>query len=1185
MQLNDKYFLNPAHLDLARARYFLKDENGAAVEQDIDEVFCRTVGHIYQDDKEHEQEALKYRREKKIIDAGRVLAQSGTKVSNLLNCFVIGFEDDTREAISELKRKHFSIQAQGGGTGINFSALRPNGSVCKTTQSRSSGAVGFITDFSYQSSNTSQGGNRSGANMGILEDWHPDLYEFITKKSESNWENIRKFATIYNEDEFSYFQWAQPYPWQMFNVSVFVSDKLMKMVESGGKDPWILSWNGEPWHLWEFKNTKGPQTRSDYAKTFTVTAPNYEMALYKASSHIPYFSTENLELVRGPFDLTAEEWFTMICKNAWEDGCPGIIFVDQGRKFHNAEYFNKLEATNPCVSKDTWVLTNNGPRQVADLIDKPFTAIVDGRAYKSDTGFFKTGDKEVVSLALKCGTSLKLTRNHRVLTINGGKKIWKEAGELKCGETVVINNHKEFGFWPGSGNFDNGYLMGLLVGDGHITGKKAVLSTWDKDVGVDGVRERALKAAMSLKHRSDFSGWLNVLGRDEKRLVLKELYNLAKSYDIDITKQISKKIEMASSDFYAGFLRGFFDADGSVQGNLKKGISIRLWQADLERLNAVQRMLLRMGIKSRIYKNRKMERIEFIKGKDYTCKLAHELCISNESIIRFKDLIGFSNNNKNEKLNGLVSSYKRSPNTDKFSSKVKSITGCGIEDVYDVTVNDIHAFDANGIYVHNCAEQILPRNSVCCLTSLILPSFYVDGKFMWDDFGRAIYQAVRGLDNIISLSRTGETDIDKNSLRERRIGLGTTGIGELLIMAGLKYSSQEGRDFVEKILEFLRDKAYESSVELVKERGSFPEFNYEGLAKSAFIKSLPKRIRDLIKEFGLRNVTILTQAPVGTTGTMQGFSTGCEPNFAMCFRRNSRVGVILDGSPAFIKWLSDNNLNFADYNYNLKTLRESIKVPGYFEEANEISWEDHIRMQAVFAKYVDSSVSKTVNLPNSATIEDVKGAYKMAYDLGIKSTTIYRDGAKKQVLEHIIESTKTNRPSDIVRAHAPKRPSELLCDIHHTSIKGEKWTVLVGLLESRPYEVFCAPQESFEIGNKYKSGKIVKNGGGSYYLDTGDFKIKNLSSYLKNDEHRVITRLLSTCLRHGVPMPFISEQLTKADGTIVDFSKAILRVLKKYGDNDAVLDKDLVCAVCGSSNVVVNSGCPECLDCGVSKCG
>lgn len=1175
MLLNDHYFLNPAHLELARARYFRKDENGEVVENDIGEVFERVVDYIYQDDLEHKEEALRLRNEKKLVDAGRPLAQAGTQVTNMFNCFVLGFDDDTREAISDLKRKHFNIQALGGGTGMNFSVLRPNGSICKTTQSRSSGAVGFVTDISYQSSNVCQPGNRclpgdvrvamadgswrniidirkgdvvlaydhksgkpvksqvldfyengykevkqyklfngytvrctpdhrwvtcttnvnkdymirsldsapksgkgvgiakyvdvfgdatskwfnimgyllgdgcfmgdtvklsnisapimkkfkellplecntwgsggdlyfssdgefqcflrdvglyqtrsyekfipdaifkankthiihvinglfatdgwvndstfgfcstserlvrdlrlllwkfgihgsigknnrkgmnsngkkyrelwsieikhpdsynkciklfdvpgktngkvikegciqhrrrndiyfhkvkeevsigkdltfcikidhpdhlfitefgishnSGANMGLLEDWHPDLYEFITKKSESNWENIRKFATIYSEDEFAYFQWKNPHPWQMFNVSVGVSNELMDSVINDPGKEWILNWKGHPWHLWEFKNSVGPASKGEYNKTFVVVAASEEMAWYKASSNIPYFNKENLELVRGPYNLTAIEWFKMICKNAWDDGCPGILFMDQSKKFHNGEYFNPIAACNPC------------------------------------------------------------------------------------------------------------------------------------------------------------------------------------------------------------------------------------------------------------------------------------------------------------------------------------------------------------------AEQMLPKNGVCDLASLILPSFFdtIRGVFDWDEFRRAIRQAVRGLDNIISLNKTGEKDIDENSVAERRVGLGTTGIAELLILMKLKYSSDEGRQFVEKVLTFLRDEAYNTSIDLAIEKGPFPNFDYDGFSRSAFFATLPQEIKSRIKRYGIRNVTVLTQAPTGTTGTMVGYATGCEPYFAMCFNRNSRVGVFLDGSPAFLKWLKDNNIDYKDYDYDLDKLRKNMSVPEYFEEAHKIHWKDHIRMQAVFAKYIDSSVSKTINLPNSATVEDVTEAYLMAYKLGIKSTTVYRDGSKEQILEKIIKSSSKSRPSDIIKAHAPKRPEKLECDIYHTSVKGDKWTVLVGLLDDVPYEVFCAPQDNFEIAKKYKKGVLVKNGRGSYYLETEDFILKNISSYLKTDEHRVITRLLSTCLRHGVPMSFIADQLAKADGTVVDFSKAVARVLKKYNDILGSTGKESLCQFCGGNNVVLNGGCPSCLDCGKSKC-
>ncbi|KKL86797.1 hypothetical protein LCGC14_1941110, partial [marine sediment metagenome] len=186
----ETYFLNPAHEEIVKSRYYLKDQKGACVEKNIFEVFKRVNDYIYQNDPEHKDIAQRLCEEKKIMYAGRPLAQAGTGIKNLFNCFVLGIEDN-REAISECQRIHFHIQAHGGGTGINFSKLRPSGSWCKGANARSSGPEGFITAMGALSANISQGGNRSGANMGILEDWHPGLLKFITKKSRSNWENIR----------------------------------------------------------------------------------------------------------------------------------------------------------------------------------------------------------------------------------------------------------------------------------------------------------------------------------------------------------------------------------------------------------------------------------------------------------------------------------------------------------------------------------------------------------------------------------------------------------------------------------------------------------------------------------------------------------------------------------------------------------------------------------------------------------------------------------------------------------------------------------------------------------------------------------------------------------------------------------------------------------------------------------
>lgn len=845
---SETYFLNPAHEAIARSRYYLKDDFGRSKEQNLFEAFERVNNYIFANDTDNRELAQRLCEEKKIMYAGRPLAQAGTGIKNMFNCFVLAI-GDSREEISECQRVHFHIQAHGGGTGINFSKLRPSGSWCKGANSRSSGPEGFITAMGYLSSNIQQGGNRSGANMGILEDWHPGLLKFISKKSRGNWENIRKFSVVTNENLFKQWQWVNPYAWQTFNVSVALSDDFMRQVKRQSKKPWVLQWQGDSWHLWDYKATfVEPLPNGEILEEevhFTVCAPDEDVAYHEALNEIPFRNGSCLELVKGPYDISAHEWFRKICTNTWEDGCPGVFFLEKARAYHNGEYFNPLDATNPC------------------------------------------------------------------------------------------------------------------------------------------------------------------------------------------------------------------------------------------------------------------------------------------------------------------------------------------------------------------AEQVLPQWSVCCLSSIVLPEFVnEDGSIDWEGLKEAVELLVRALNNITLLNKTDIDQIDQNAVRERRIGLGTIGIHELLIQVSARtkksyaYSSEAGRALAKKVLKFIKLAAYEASIELAKELGPFPAFKYEEFIQSKFMQQMLKEkpeLKEQLKEHGIANVTILTQAPTGTTGTITGYSSGCEPYFSMAYIRHSNVGSYMDGCPSFREWLDKRDIDYADYNYDLKTLRKKKKVPKYFEEAQDISWKDHLKMQAIFAEQIDSSVSKTINLPSNATVDDIMGAYVMAYDLDIKSTAIYRDGAKTQILEKLrsTESAAQIRPPTIVTMNAPKRPQDLKCDIHTVSIKGEKWKVLVGLFRGRPYETFCFPEEQIEIPASRTEGVLERNGSGKYHLVLGEgenkFVIKNVASLLLSDEHRMITRLLSANLRHGSPLNALVSQLSKCDGEVTAFSKALLRVLRKYISDDEYLAIS-TCRSCGSSNLVLESGCLKCADCSHSAC-
>jgi ribonucleoside-diphosphate reductase alpha chain len=468
----------------------------------------------------------------------------------------------------------------------------------------------------------------------------------------------------------------------------------------------------------------------------------------------------------------------------------------------------------------------------------------------------------------------------------------------------------------------------------------------------------------------------------------------------------------------------------------------------------------------------------------------------------------------------------------------------------------------------------------------------------WKGLKEAVSVLVRSLNWITLLNETGVEKIDVNTQRERRIGLGTIGIHEMLIRMSMRsdkeyiYSQDSGRGIAKKVLKFIKHAAYEASIDMAKEIGPFPAYDFKKFKQSKFIQQLLKERPDLEKELkahGIANVTVLTQAPTGTTGTITGYSSGCEPYFAMAYQRNSNIGTIMDGCPSFIEWMEGRGIDFAEYNFDFRELRKHKRVPKYFEQAQDIGWRDHLAMQAVFSEQVDSSVSKTINLPSEATVDDIMGAYIGAFDMNIKSTAVYRDGSKTQILETLKNPSKSTgaRPQTVVPMKAPLRPDELDCDIHTISVKGEKWKVLVGLLHGKPYEVFCFPEEHIEISPSRQTGVLKRNGHGRYNLliGTGEdtWTIKNVAHFLLNDEHRMITRLLSTSLRHGAPLNALVSQLTKCDGEVTAFSKAILRVLKKYITDEEYLEV-LSCRSCQSKRLVMESGCVKCADCGVSGC-
>lgn len=1015
MRPHDLTATQPISQDVLAEKYLKAGETGA---EDLYRRVARALASV-------EKDGLRAEWEPKFlanlhagaIGAGRIMSAAGTDIqATLINCFVQpvgdciqGFDDEGYPGIYEALREAAETMRRGGGVGYDFSRIRPKGAEVKGTASMASGPCSYINVFDQSCSTVESAGARRGAQMGVLRIDHPDVLEFITAK-------------------------RTPGRWNNFNVSVGVPDRFMEALSADG--PWELVHKARPG-----------------AKLMARGA-------FQRADGLWVYQT-----------LAARELWDTIMKSAYDFAEPGILFLDHINEDNNLRYCEGIAATNPCVTADTWVMTEEGPRRVADLVGRPFSAVVDGRSYQvMSQGFFATGRKPVFRLRTREGHELRLTADHRVRKVARKTRYslemtWAEAQVLKAGDEIVLHNHRALGGWEGEGSEAEGYLLGLLVGDGTLKADKAVISVWApelKVVGHDvvaraangsaGVVRAAEAAAASLSHRADFRGFQRpIRHRGEARMASASLRDLAMAMGMSVgNKTITPAMERGSSVFCAGLLRGLFDADGSVQGGQDKGVSIRLAQSDLPLLQTVQRMLQRLGVVSAIYTERRPAGLRALpdgRGGQalYATQSQHELVISGDNLKVFADHIGFEDDAKAERLQASLSAYRRSVNRERFIATVQSLEADGEETVYDVTVDDVHAFDANGLVVHNCGEQPLPSYGCCDLGPIILTRFVRNPfgfggrpEFDFDAFEQVVATQVRALDNVLDLTFWPLEQQREEAQAKRRIGVGFTGMGNTLAMLCLRYDRQEGRVMAANIAERMRDAAYRASIALAQEKGAFPKFEANGyLAPGTFASRLPEAIRQAIRQHGIRNSHLLSIAPTGTVSLAfaDNASNGIEPPFSWTYRRKKRES---DGSTS----------EYAVEDHAWRLYRELggdvEQLPDYFVNALAMSAGEHIAMMEAVQPFVDTAISKTVNVPADYPYEDFKGLYQQAWRAHLKGLATYRPNSiLGSVLDAGVPEAKTESappgvaPVDPMRTVIESRPKGALSAV---ADKIEYWT-------------------------------------------------------------------------------------------------------------------------------------------------
>ncbi len=867
--------------------------------------------------------------------------------------------------------------------------------------------------------------------------------------------------------------------------------------------------------------------------------------------------------------LNAKEVFNKIVEMAWKNGEPGIIFIDRINKDNPTPEVGEIESTNPCLTGDTWVTTLDGPKMIFDLIGKQTELLLDGEFTKSDIrGFFFTGEKDVFEIKTQSGYSIKATKDHlfKVAKRISRQEIeteWKTLEELEKDDRIILSNNRGTRWIGGEGLLEEGYVLGLLLGDGTFAEDQAVLSVWGESEGSISMRSFVEDYAYNLPHRSDFSGFRKQLIRDEYRLKLAEITTLANNYGMyQGFKEINPLLEATSYDFHIGFIRGLFDADGSVQGFQNKGISIRLSQSNVRTLETVQRMLHRLGIVSRIYKNRRKTQMKLLpdgKGgmKKYHIKPQHELIISKDNMQIFAEIVGFSDTDKQTLLEEKLSNYKRPFYRERFAHRIKEIVFVNKERVYDIQIPLKNAFSANGFHTHNCGETPLLSFESCNLGSINLSNHISEGKINWKLLEDSVRKGVRFLDNVIDKNDYILPEIEQMTKSNRKIGLGVMGFADLLVKLNIPYNSKEGVQTAGEIMDFIQKTARDESVRLGVEKGNFPNFD-----KSVFKSNYE----------AMRNATVTTIAPTGTISLIAGCSSGIEPYYAIAFTRNVLGGKkLFDVNSIFENYLKENGLyseELIEKISNQNSIQEVEEIPEeqkrVFVTSHDISPEWHIDMQAEFQKYIDNATSKTINFPNSATREDIAKAYQLAFQKGCKGITVYRDGSRKYQVLTTKKKEKTEAQQSVravEKVEPRERPEVTLGRTHKIRSGCGNLYVTVNRDETGVCEVFV------QVG---KSGGCITS------------------------QSEAVGRLISLSLRSGVKLEAIVEHLAGIrcpnpnfyqGKTVLSCADGIAHVLENYIDGEEIVrfNGTIACPDCGAM-LELSEGCFTCKSCGYSKC-
>jgi ribonucleotide reductase alpha subunit len=1106
-------------------------------------------------------------------------------------CFTISVPDSI-EGIFDSVKNAAVISKFGGGVGANFGNLREkNALIAGGCGGKASGPISFMQTWNTMGSVVVQGGKRRAALMGMLNSDHPDIEEFIESKTK--------------DGNLSY-----------FNISVAIDNKFMEAVFNDGE---------------------------------------YEL-----------ISPEDNRIVGS---VKARDLWDKICTAAHKRGDPGIFFIDVANNDNLLkclpEYY--IETTNPCVTGDTLVATPEGYKYAKDLDIGDNIVTVNGvgkiknkeinenlPVYKvtfSDGGYVKcTASHQFQAIKLKTENSKKY-----------GSKKWSfiSLKDLAIGDYIriapsyipdnKINTH-------GMDEFDFGLLLGILLGDGIITENAINKKHIKISLGYDEEDWCLFIEKVLTKYNINYSIFkdghvisININGDNVILEILKDYNIIGYSYD----KEIPLEIINSNINILKGLIDGYFSTDGNV--NLKTNHpSIRLTSCNKKLVENVRIILNMFNIQT----NYHIDKREFgiIQSRMCNARDKHTLIISGNSMLTFINNINMSNINKKTKLNEASINYSLTGNT--WKARIVSIEEIGTDTVYDFYEPETDTWLTNGYVSRGCGEQPLPNETSCNLGSINLEAFVKDGKFDYDEFRNQVLRAVYYLDLVIDATSYPLDIIEKRTKSIRPIGLGLMGLADACIELGIKYGSEEFIQFCDNIGKILASESLIASAGIADIKGPF-DFWYKvkemldgcmdelvflgdielpsDIKFSEYIENRDDALllyKDLVKQMqcmmscpeipisfkmalksayeeysrnedgkvlfsallnsifngkGLRNSRRLSIAPTGTISLLLNTSSSIEPNFAYEWTRTVTVGV--------------NEKKDLKYHHKLYTVKNLDA--GLLISAHELTPMQHAEVVKVFAPYIDSAISKTVNLPSDATVKDVEEVYEYCYRNKIKGITIYRDGSRdEQPLKK--EDKKDIAINEAKNLEVPiKTPFKPVVE---SSVK-ERPKIMHGVTTKSD-----SPYGSIYVtANFDDSGKMFET-----FISAGK------SGSVSKSVTEAFSRVISLALRSGVKIDDIIKTISNISGSdiwvydtldgqevivksIPDASGKMLQDLNEYykhlmehnfSSNESVIDTMIeekqqiiesfghvktTCPECGAK-MIPASGCAVCTACGFSDC-